>query len=223
MTTPLRTLKQACDARQDDEILKQGEIAELISTFAVTASKPDIENAAEGIAQAMTEYGVTTIGDLRSLNSRTIGRMGATGLQATRLRGFLGVFLTEDTDESDEEVRIMQRSQIAKVASQGAMQGQNPTATVGTAQEDQVSDDSSSEQVEVAIAPPEDESSKVHDSIGAAGRKSAFQPVLQGGKAIPAAGKTGTDLGEVHEDGRSSSQTISATDSAMLSVAESMQ
>ena len=129
--------------------------------------------------------------------------------------------MTEDTDESDEEVRILQRSQIAKVASQGAIQGQNPTATVGTAQEDQVSDDSSSEQVEVEIAPPEAES-EVHGSIGAAGRKSAFQPVLQGGKAIPAAGKTGADLGEVHEDGRSSSQTISATDSAMLSMAESM-
>ena len=104
----------------------------------------------------MAEYGVTTIGDLCSLNARAIGWLGATGLQATRLRGFLGVLLTEDTDESDEEVRIMQRSQIAKDASQGAMQGRNPTATVGTAQEDQVSDDSSSEQVEVAIAPPED-------------------------------------------------------------------
>ena len=130
--------------------------------------------------------------------------------------------MTEDTDESDEEVRIMQRSQIAKVASQGANQGQNPTGTVGNTQVDQVSDGSSSEKVEEAIAPPEDDSSKVHDNIGAAGRKSAFQPVLQGGKATPAAGKTSTDLGEVHEDGRSSSQTISATDSAMLSVAESM-
>ena len=81
----------------------------------------------------MTEYGMTTIGDFRSLNARAIGRLGATGLQATRLRGFLGVFMTEDTDESDEEVQIMHRSQIAMVASQGANQGQNPTATVGNA------------------------------------------------------------------------------------------
>ena len=140
----------------------------------MTASKPDIENVAEDIARRMSEYGVTTVGDLRSLNSRTIGRMGATGLQAARLRGFLGVFLTEDTDESDEEVQILQRSHIAKVTSQGANQGQNPTATVGNTQVHQVSDDSSSEKVEEANKPPEDESSKVHGSIGAAGRKSAF-------------------------------------------------
>ena len=47
MTTPLRTLKQAYDARQDEEILQNGEIAELISRFAVTASKPGIENVAD--------------------------------------------------------------------------------------------------------------------------------------------------------------------------------
>ena len=94
MTTPLRTLKLAYDARQDEEILTQGEIAKLISEFAVTASKPDIENVAEDIARRMSEYGVTTVGDLRSLNARAIDRLGATRLQATRLRGFLGVFLT---------------------------------------------------------------------------------------------------------------------------------
>ena len=69
MTTPLLALKQAYDARQDEEILKNGEIAELISAFAVTASKPDIENAAADIAERMTEYGVTTYGDLRSLTA----------------------------------------------------------------------------------------------------------------------------------------------------------
>ena len=115
MTTPLCALKVAYDARQDEEILKDDEIAELISAFAVTASKLDIENVAEDIAERMTNYGVTTYGDLRSLTARAIGRLGATGLQATRLRGFLGVLIATDTDESDEEVLVMPRSQIAKV------------------------------------------------------------------------------------------------------------
>ena len=59
--------------------------------------------------------------------------------------------MTGDTDESDEEVPIMQRSQIAKVASQGANQGENPTGTVGNIQAHHVSDDSSSVKVEEAI------------------------------------------------------------------------
>ena len=69
MTTPLRTLKQAYNARQDEEVLKNGEIAELISAFAVTVGKPAIENVAETIARQMTEYGVTTYGELRSLSA----------------------------------------------------------------------------------------------------------------------------------------------------------
>ena len=88
MTTLLRMLKQAYNARQD-EVLKNGGMAELILAFAVTTGKPDIENDAETIARQMIEYGVTTYGDLRSLCARVIGRMGATGMQATRLRQFL--------------------------------------------------------------------------------------------------------------------------------------
>ena len=79
-------------------------MAELISSFAVTAGKPDIENVAEAIAEQMTDYGVTTYGDLRSLSARVIGRLGATGMQATRLRQFRGVFMSVETDESDEKV-----------------------------------------------------------------------------------------------------------------------
>ena len=132
MIAPLRTLKQAYDARQDEEVLKNVEIPGLISAFTVTAGKPDIENVAETIARRMTEYGVTTYGHLQSLSARVIGRMGVTELQATRLRKFLGEFTTVESDESDEEVRKKPRCEIAKASSQPAKEGRDVTEPAET-------------------------------------------------------------------------------------------
>ena len=125
-----------------------------------------------------------------------------------------------ETDESDEEVRIMPRCEVAKVPSQAAKEGLDTRKPEQTVPVHEVSDDTMFETVSKVQEPPVGENSRVLNSIGGAGRTSAFQTLMQGSRG---AEKSKADLGEHPGGGISQNQTVSGTNSAMLSVVESMQ
>ena len=215
--TPLRTLKEAFDAIPADKDLTEEALGELMADYAIAANKPDIAGISQTVASGMAAFGVTTYGDLHSLTTRAIRRFGATEMQAMRLKSFFGQHMSVEDDESDEEVVINTVKRQGSLPSQAAKQGANTTAISENSQEssDVTVTDGEHEETEMSGKDPEIEKTKV--TIGSGERISAFHTLGQGARIAQRAREQAKDLEA------SGSFAHSGTDSAMLSVAESIQ